>query len=61
MKYLLWSVSIFLIGCQVIDPIVVPIDRAVRDVNSSSTLYEDNTSHTKVGFQHNGLVWEKKF
>jgi hypothetical protein len=44
-----------------VDPIVVPIDRAVRDVNVSSTLYEDNTSHTSVGFHDNGLVWEKKF
>ena len=53
--------SLFILGCQVVDPIVVPIDKTLRDINQSSTLYEDNTTHTKMGFGSNGLIWKKEF
>ena len=61
MKYLLLIVSFFTLGCQMIDPVVVPIHKTFRDINSSSTLYENNSTHTKLGFQQEGLVWKKEF
>jgi len=61
MKYIFVIMSLFILGCQVVDPIVVPIDKTLRDINQSSTLYEDNTTHTKMGFGSNGLVWKKEF
>jgi len=61
MKYLYIAISFLFIGCQSVDPIVVPIDQTIRDINHSSTLYENNTTHTKMGFESNALVWRKEF
>jgi len=61
MRYLVSMLSFFILGCQLIDPIVVPIDRTARNVNTSSSLYTDKKNNTKVGFKHQSLVWEKKF
>ena len=61
MKYILVLILLFIFGCQAVDPIVVPMDKTLRDINNSSTLYENNTTHTKMGFESNHLVWRKKF
>jgi hypothetical protein len=54
-------VSFFILGCQVADPIVVPINNTAKNINSSSTLYKDDSTHTKVGLNSDGLVWKREF
>lgn len=61
MKYTMLMVSFFILGCQVADPIVVPINNTAKNISASSTLYENNTSHTKVGLDSDGLVLRKEF
>jgi len=61
MRYWVSILSFFILGCQLIDPIVVPIDRTARDINASSTIYKDDQTHTKMGFESSGLIWKKEF
>ena len=59
MKYCLLVASFFILGCQAIDPVVVPIDTTARAINKSSTVYDNNTTH--IDIESSGVVWRKEF
>jgi hypothetical protein len=61
MRLCLVILSFFLLGCQVVDTIAVPINNTANNLSNSSNLYEDNQTNTSLHMGKSGLVLEKEF
>jgi len=61
MRFWLVILSFFLLGCQVVDSVAVPINDTANKLSNSSSLYEDNQTNTSLHMSKRGLVLEKEF